>query len=424
MTVTPAAAQVFTGQVVDADSRRSVAAAVVSVLPAGADSVVASAVSGGNGVFSVRVPTAGRYRLRVEHIAFGTLETQARELDPDAVVQVELALRGEPVALAPLDVRAERLEPPYMQDIRDRMALPWGKFLTREDLAPLGSMRLGGVLGIVPGVRVRETATIPVIEMLRSHTARLFSADGSCRATLYIGGARVGDEAEEDMLMWLRTLTAHDIEAVEVYRGVAELPAAYGGSGSHCGVVALWFRHTMDDVALHDARGGSLWDLSLAFGAGAVGGQVDGLSSPGLGWATQVHWRWRPRVWLGVGAAGTYFGQGTREETGSATGFYLEPRLVWGGEAVRPFAAARAGVARRSTPNHITSWGLPIGAAAGVLVGLGSPATELEVGAVLERTSWGDLKAWWGHEFEDTRAVWYTAGLRVMLVRSVGSARR
>jgi hypothetical protein len=33
-----------------------------------------------------------------------------------------------------------------------------------------------------------------------------------------------------------------NIEAIEVYNGVAQVPAQYGGAHSACGVVLIWLR--------------------------------------------------------------------------------------------------------------------------------------------------------------------------------------
>jgi hypothetical protein len=40
----------------------------------------------------------------------------------------------------------------------------------------------------------------------------------------------------------LFALRPYDIEAIEVYRGAAEVPAELSGSTAECGVVAVWLR--------------------------------------------------------------------------------------------------------------------------------------------------------------------------------------
>lgn len=65
LAASPASAQVFAGRVVEEGSGAAVAGAVVSVLPAAADTVLLSALSHDQGRFSVRIPRSGRYRLRV-----------------------------------------------------------------------------------------------------------------------------------------------------------------------------------------------------------------------------------------------------------------------------------------------------------------------------------------------------------------------
>jgi hypothetical protein len=142
-----------------------------------------------------------------------------------------------------------------------------------------------------------------------------------------------------------------------------------------------------------------------------------------VGWATQLHWRWTPQVWLGTTLGSTWFSVGAAESTGYATVLALEPRWVRSHGSVRPFGAARAGVARRRqrpVQAEFTSWGFPLGVAAGVLVAVGQRETFLELAGVWERTSWGPLRIAGGPDWPDSREVWSSLGVRVMVVRTTG----
>ncbi|MEX0892110.1 MAG: carboxypeptidase regulatory-like domain-containing protein [Gemmatimonadota bacterium] len=417
MAAPPASGQVLTGTVVAFGTREPVEGAVVSVLPARVDSVVRSTLSSQTGRFAVRIRTPGRYRLRVEHLAFGTVVTAARELPRDAVVDVQVELRTEPVSLAPLSVQGERLEPPYMQDIRDRMAMPWGEFLTREELKRLSGHRLAEVLSTVPGVRAYSRGGLLQVQIPRTESNPACSRRGP---RIFLGGAPFtgGD--------FLRLLTADEVEAIEVYRGVAEVPGAFARTGTNCGVVAIWLRHSLDSEVRQVGPRAEPLDIAVGLGGTGAGGRLGGLSSPGIGWYAQAHWRWHPNVWLGIALNGTYYSVGASSNTGSATGVSFEPRLVRSQGILRPFVAVRAGVARRGqrpVEASYTSWGVPLGTALGVLIGAGRPATDLELAGVWERTAWGPLRLD-GYELADSRTAWSTLGVRIAVVRRLGDAQR
>jgi hypothetical protein len=262
---------VLTGTVVAFGTHEPVEGAVVYVLPAQVDSAVMSTLSSETGRFSVRIGRPGRYRLRVEHIAFGTVVTAARELAQDAVVDVQVEMRTEPVSLAPLSVQAERLEPPYMQDIRDRMALPWGEFLTREDLERLSGNRLAEVLSTIPGVRAYVRGNS--LRVLSLRTQSVPGCAGNMR--IFLNGAPMegGD--------FLMRLTANDIEAVEAYRGPAEVPGAFARTGTNCGVAALWLRHSVDSEEQQVGPRAEPLDIAVGLGGTGAGGRLGGLSAPG-----------------------------------------------------------------------------------------------------------------------------------------------
>lgn len=249
----PAAAQTVRGWVVDEATGQAVRGAAVALMPAHRDTVLARQFTEA-GSFRLFQPDSGSYRLHVEALGYTPIIVSL-DLAAGAVVTLELKLRGDAIALEPVRVVAERVEPAFMQDIRRRQAAGYGRILTREDIDDQLAASLPDVLAAVPGVRVTrypvEGRMVPLI------STRAVSAESECYASLYVNGVRHFEtrldqpggsvdpfmlERADDVFL----LSTSDIEAVEVYRSVAEIPAEYGGTTSRCGVVAIWLRSGYD----------------------------------------------------------------------------------------------------------------------------------------------------------------------------------
>jgi hypothetical protein len=63
-----------------------------------------------------------------------------------------------------------------------------------------------------------------------------------CWMDVYLDGQLVQSHDHPDQARNLDQVALRDVEAVEVYRGAAEVPTEYRGSTSACGVVLLWTR--------------------------------------------------------------------------------------------------------------------------------------------------------------------------------------
>jgi hypothetical protein len=298
-----ASAQVLRGTVIDELANRPVARARVAVMPADRDTVIISRITD-DGVFEFHLPEPGAYRLRVEALGYAALTTAALEVRADGVVTVELRMRVEAIALQPLRIVAERVEPPFMRDIRYRQRLGFGNLVTREELDERTGSRLRDVLETVPGVRIVEVARrggrpVPLVET----RAAAINPRG-CFAALYLNGIRQFEMGapDPDVLAKVEELFAlrpYDIEAIEVYRGAAEVPAEFSGSTAECGVVAVWLRTGHERYAeTAPAVSAPRVHVSLAGAHASVSG--DQAPDAGMAFEAAAYWPiWRS-VSLGV----------------------------------------------------------------------------------------------------------------------------
>jgi hypothetical protein len=92
-----------TGQVVDSTSGISVGSGFIVLLDR-EGMEVARALSAGDGRFTLRAPTTGRYRLRSERIGYRAQETTWLELPTDTTINVTVRIEAFPVVLAAVEV--------------------------------------------------------------------------------------------------------------------------------------------------------------------------------------------------------------------------------------------------------------------------------------------------------------------------------
>jgi hypothetical protein len=132
-----------------------------------------------------------------------------------------------------------------------RRARAHGRFFTRDEIEASGRAKLTDLLRLVPGARVRSfpgnraevafaRCTGPVqLAQSGSLTAVATRATGSRGGTVafYVNGARVDSLAAKETL---GEFDLGEIEAIEVYRGISELPPE--ALGDACAAIFIWTR--------------------------------------------------------------------------------------------------------------------------------------------------------------------------------------
>lgn len=216
----------MTGVVIDGDTGEPVAGAFL-VLQADRPLV---AESDGEGEFTIQGMTAGSYPLQVRHLGYQTVDRTIDVAGAGRVTRVTVELRRQTVSVTPIVVEVERrptmgpLAAVYDRVDHQRL-LGQGRFFEREDLENWGDNRVSNIIGSVAGVSVDRGRII---------------LNSNCRGTplYYLDGMplQLGAETIDD---WVHP---SQIEVVEVYRRVSEIPGEFGGSAAQCGVISIWTR--------------------------------------------------------------------------------------------------------------------------------------------------------------------------------------
>jgi hypothetical protein len=214
---------VVIGRVVDGASGSGIASVAVRF-----GGTPLEVLSGSDGRFRfARVPH-GRYELVVEHIGFGTVQDSV-DVEFASTTDVAVTMNVAAVPLAPLQVttRSFHLERVGFYARRERFP---GGFISRDEMTRVpyyASDLLRTMAGVRFAPRRGRAGTMPV-------------GRGNCSFRYIVDGARIGPFFEID------DLRADWIEAIEVYRGVSEVPGEFHGPSTdpraNCGVIVVWTR--------------------------------------------------------------------------------------------------------------------------------------------------------------------------------------
>lgn len=252
----PATGQVVTGRVIQAGTDNGLADVHVQLLFIDGRQA-ASAVTDTAGRFRIHAPRIGAFTVTAERVGLTTVTTQELRLNVSESVDVTLRMDVTAVPLEPLTVMARDpldlgLLAGYFERIERQQRLGFGHIITRDRIQERQALDVADLLREIPGVSVVQGPTrMPAI---------LFRGPGGeCIPMVYINGllqnrgAAAGSMAVVD-----DTVRPHELEGVEVYRGVSEMPAEFYDD-TRCGVILLWTRR--------DAEGGRPANRRLLLGA-------------------------------------------------------------------------------------------------------------------------------------------------------------
>jgi hypothetical protein len=122
-----------------------------------------------------------------------------------------------------------------------------GLHYDRQQLASTGRETLGDFLMTVPGISLRDPNAMSSLQMSRNAGLASLTLTGSaissCHVGWFIDGQRVDLPGRADPLTdGLGSTRLEAIEAVEVFRGISEMPAQFAEPDLRCGAIAVWMR--------------------------------------------------------------------------------------------------------------------------------------------------------------------------------------
>jgi TonB family protein len=191
------------------------------------------ALTDDDGHFLLRRVPLGEVRLAVRRLGYAPHQTSTTLLRPDAAVALTITLTQLPQRIAAVEVEGRRQN--YsgpMADFYHRLdsKARGGTFFTREQIETIRPQRTTDLLRRVPGLNLMPSGQSQSV---------IRSRDTRCSPLIWIDGTPATIAYYDPDLINPRT-----IEGIEVYPGMASVPAALEGPAgtSSCGAIAIWTR--------------------------------------------------------------------------------------------------------------------------------------------------------------------------------------
>jgi hypothetical protein len=226
----PLGAQTVRGKLIEQITNKPVADAAVSLVAMPDRKIAAETKSDGGGRFSVKAPAPGVYRLRALLKGYRTAVSPAISLKKGDELEFTWPIFPDTIYLTPISVTATPASATArMSGFSDRMKshAGAGRFITRDEIEKRRPFRVSDLLVTIPGLQLRP--------------GRLFDnvvTTEGCRPEVYLDGVRyplLGESIDQ-------IVNPMELEAVEVYPHLVDVPPQFHSIDSNCGAIVLWTR--------------------------------------------------------------------------------------------------------------------------------------------------------------------------------------
>ena len=239
------------GRVVEDSGRMPIRSAQVGIAALGLATMTDSL-----GAFRLTGVRFGTYRVVVRALGFAP-DSSVVEVDADALEVRDIRLHRQAQALAGVTVEDKAVAlAARISGFEERRRIGVGTFIDRSMLARFDTRRTDNVLAaLAPGVSIRHGSGLMAWVATTRGGGNQFqpeSSDGArgarpaCYMDIYLNGALVFANSRstnrQAQLFDVNSLRPEDIESIEVYAGISQLPAQYNKTGGGCGVILIWTR--------------------------------------------------------------------------------------------------------------------------------------------------------------------------------------
>jgi outer membrane cobalamin receptor len=154
-------------------------------------------------------------------------------LEAGRASEQNIELHRHPNALTEVRIEGRMLKvPARFEDVYARAAHEHGTFFTRQDIDKLNPYDVQSLLSLVPTVYPNDRG----VTFQRCQTG--LSMGQTDKVQVYIDGTRMTALPGTSVSEALKLVIPRDIEAMEVYTGVARIPAEFRNDA--CAVIAIW----------------------------------------------------------------------------------------------------------------------------------------------------------------------------------------
>ena len=143
---------------------------------------------------------------------------------------------------------ADGMAPADADKFRTRKALGTGLHYGRKDFEKLNVTTLGEFLQGIPGLSVRDPSSTSSMQTTRASTMPAGLAPrgvAACHMGWFVDGHRMDLPGRLDPVTdGLGSMQLDAISAVEVFRGLSEMPPEFADPDLRCGAIAIWTRRS------------------------------------------------------------------------------------------------------------------------------------------------------------------------------------
>jgi hypothetical protein len=198
------------------------------------------------GLFTLVAPGPGRYSVYAEALGYFSFVDGPLEFAAGQVYQAQIHLELNPIQIDPLEVSAQPLNTWLeMAGFYERKELNRGHFIDRAEIeekkphSMTDLFRGGTSFRVIPTQVAGSTGGYTVV----SRRSIRLQGVGNCGPMVYLDGIRVGRTYGDGGATPLDQLLHPDeVEAVEAYSGISQVPERWRDSTASCGVILIWTR--------------------------------------------------------------------------------------------------------------------------------------------------------------------------------------
>lgn len=170
---------------------------------------------------------AGPRTVSVRYLGYASMQ-EVISLVPGRPTRLQVRMGVEPIALAPVRVRANR-SILLARGFYDRQRSGQGTFLTRQEIQQQNPRYMSDVLRRTSGIVVGGST------FGSRPSAYIRGGAGRCPIQYFVDGTLTSNFNIDEV-------QPGDVEGLEIYRGAATIPPAYNKGTATCGVILIWTR--------------------------------------------------------------------------------------------------------------------------------------------------------------------------------------
>jgi hypothetical protein len=257
--LTPAALSaqaIVRGFVYDDSTGKRLADAAVMLVDAATDAAVVNTKTDSLGQFVLET-RRGLYQIAAVREGYNSVLSAPVQLADGErlMIRFPIAMGGDPrnkigvlehVKPAAAQARTALDGSAHASAVERRRQVGTGIQFTRVDLEQSRALNVGEFLRRVPGVAVRDGNARDAVQIRRSVGANVggsrVPSSLTCRVGWFIDGMRMDRPGIPASTEGLSTIRLEELDAIEVFRGISEMPPEFATPDLRCGAIALWTR--------------------------------------------------------------------------------------------------------------------------------------------------------------------------------------